>query len=154
MSNRKRKKERTKINWKLVGYFVLFCCALGGYTENDKEMMVISGFIIALIVIIKVIKYLTYKRNYRRMINQQEQSRTSAQYERSLMTPSLRYEILRRDGFRCQICGRTQADGVRLHVDHIVPISKGGKTEYDNLRVLCEDCNLGKGARYDPDGYN
>ena len=67
--------------------------------------------------------------------------------ERAKMSPSLRYDILKRDGFRCQICGASQKDGVRLHVDHIVPVSKGGKTEVSNLRTLCEKCNLGKGAK-------
>ncbi len=64
--------------------------------------------------------------------------------ERALLTESLRYDILRRDGFRCQICGATARDGVKLHVDHIVPVSKGGKTEPKNLRTLCDRCNLGK----------
>lgn len=65
--------------------------------------------------------------------------------ERALMTDKLRYKILKRDGFRCQICGRSAEDGVKLHIDHIIPVSKGGKTVESNLRVLCEDCNLGKG---------
>lgn len=64
--------------------------------------------------------------------------------ERRKMTSSLRYDVLRRDGFRCQLCGATASDGVLLHVDHIVPVSKGGKTEMSNLRTLCERCNLGK----------
>ena len=64
--------------------------------------------------------------------------------ERALMTDKLRYSILKRDGFRCQICGRSAQDGVKLHVDHIIPVSKGGKTVPSNLRTLCEDCNLGK----------
>lgn len=64
--------------------------------------------------------------------------------ERSLMTPSLRYDIMRRDGFKCVLCGRTADDGVKLHIDHIIPVSKGGKTVRENLRTLCEDCNLGK----------
>ncbi|MBO5511317.1 MAG: HNH endonuclease [Clostridia bacterium] len=76
------------------------------------------------------------------------------QRERALMTDRLRYEILRRDGFKCQICGATADDGVKLHVDHIKPVSKGGKTERNNLRTLCERCNLGKGAEYDPNGKN
>ena len=54
------------------------------------------------------------------------------------MTDSLRYDVLKRDGFRCVICGRTAEDGVKLHVDHIKPVSKGGKTEYENLRTLCD----------------
>ena len=64
--------------------------------------------------------------------------------ERSKMTPSLRYEVLRRDKFRCQICGASQSDGIKLHVDPIVPVSKRGKTELSNLRTLCDMCNLGK----------
>lgn len=64
---------------------------------------------------------------------------------RSQMTDKLRYSILKRDGFRCKICGRTAADGVKLHIDHIIPVSKGGESTPDNLRTLCETCNLGKG---------
>lgn len=75
---------------------------------------------------------------------QREIRRGQIEYERSLMTPTLRYEILKRDNFRCQICGSTAQDGVKLHIDHIVPVSKGGHTTADNLRVLCDRCNLGK----------
>ena len=64
--------------------------------------------------------------------------------QRRLMTDSLRYDVMRRDGFRCQICGAIAADGYKLHVDHIYPVSKGGKTEMSNLRTLCERCNMGK----------
>jgi len=67
--------------------------------------------------------------------------------QRRLLNDSLRYDILRRDGFRCQICGATAKDGYKLHVDHIVPVSKGGLTEPSNLRTLCERCNMGKGAK-------
>jgi hypothetical protein len=69
---------------------------------------------------------------------------TDEQKERNKMTAGLRYDILKRDGFKCKICGRSVEDGVKLHVDHIIPISKGGKTTWDNLRTLCQDCNLGK----------
>ena len=64
--------------------------------------------------------------------------------ERGMLTDSMRYDVLRRDGFRCVLCGASADDGARLHVDHIVPVSKGGKTEYNNLRTLCERCNVGK----------
>lgn len=80
--------------------------------------------------------------------------RNSINYERAIMTNSLRYDVLKRDKFRCVICGATAQDGVKLHVDHIFPVSKGGKTELDNLRTLCERCNRGKGAKYDYDGIN
>lgn len=64
--------------------------------------------------------------------------------ERSKLTKKLRYEILERDGYKCVLCGRTVKDGAILHIDHITPISKGGKTIPENLRTLCSDCNLGK----------
>lgn len=81
--------------------------------------------------------------------------RIEAQKERRLMTQDLRYRIMQRDHFRCVLCGRTtEEDGVKLHVDHILPVSKGGKTVPENLRTLCEDCNLGKGAKYSESGWN
>ena len=64
--------------------------------------------------------------------------------ERAKMTDSLRYDILKRDNFRCQICGSSAQDGVKLHVDHIIPVSKGGQTIESNLRTLCDRCNMGK----------
>jgi hypothetical protein len=64
-------------------------------------------------------------------------------YTRVPIPKSLRYEVLHRDGFRCQACGATHRE-TRLHIDHIVPVSRGGSTVKDNLQVLCEACNLGK----------
>jgi len=60
------------------------------------------------------------------------------------MTNDLLFNILRRDGFKCFVRGSTSRYGVKLHVDHIHPVSKGGKTEAANLQTLCERCNLGK----------
>lgn len=70
--------------------------------------------------------------------------RISSKYERSLMSDSLRYDVFTRDHYRCCICGASQKDGITLHVDHIIPVSKGGKTVMSNLQTLCDRCNLGK----------
>lgn len=59
----------------------------------------------------------------------------------------LRYQVLERDRGCCVLCGRSVVDGVKLHVDHIVPFSKGGMTVLENLQTLCDDDNLGKGNR-------
>ncbi len=61
---------------------------------------------------------------------------------------SLRYKVLVRDEFKCRLCGDSPAvnPGCRLHVDHLYPWSKGGKTVAENLRSLCQQCNLGKGS--------
>jgi hypothetical protein len=55
-----------------------------------------------------------------------------------------RFDIMNRDGFRCQLCGASSADGTQLHIDHRVPLAKGGSNEDDNLWTLCGHCNLGK----------
>lgn len=87
-------------------------------------------------------------------VERQIVTREGIAYERAIVTDSLRYDILKRDAFRCQICGASQKDGVTLHVDHIIPISKGGKSVPSNLRTLCNRCNLGKSNKYDPNGLN
>lgn len=63
---------------------------------------------------------------------------------------SLRYEVLKRDGFRCVKCGRSPATeaGVQLHVDHVLPWANGGETVFANLQCLCSECNLGKSNRH------
>ena len=68
--------------------------------------------------------------------------------EHAKVTRAMRYDVLRRDNFHCVRCGRGREDGVKLHVDHIVPVSRGGKTVMSDLQTLCEDCNCGKGNRY------
>jgi len=60
---------------------------------------------------------------------------------------SLRFEIFIRDDYRCQICGRDAADGVKLTVDHRIPAARGGADTHDNLWTLCYDCNAGKASR-------
>ena len=56
----------------------------------------------------------------------------------------LRFQVLTRDRFACQYCGR-RAPHVHLEVDHIVPKSQGGADTIDNLITGCYDCNRGKG---------
>ena len=56
----------------------------------------------------------------------------------------LRALVLMRDGARCQLCGAEARNGATLHVDHVVPWSKGGETTLENLQVLCHVCNIGK----------
>ena len=71
------------------------------------------------------------------------------QRDRHKISLSLRFEVLQRDRFRCTVCGANPAaePRCRLHVDHIRPWSRGGKTEPGNLRTLCAECNLGRDAR-------
>lgn len=63
--------------------------------------------------------------------------------ERKPISKRLRFEVLKRDAFTCQYCGKQPPDTV-LHIDHIVPVAKGGKNTLINLVTSCCDCNLGK----------
>ena len=58
----------------------------------------------------------------------------------------LRFIVMRRDNFKCKICGKSPANdiNIELHCDHIVPWVKGGETVEENLQTLCSKCNLGK----------
>ncbi|MDY4655952.1 MAG: HNH endonuclease [Eubacteriales bacterium] len=58
----------------------------------------------------------------------------------------IRFIVLKRDNFKCCVCGASPAKdpSVELHVDHIIPWSKGGETVLENLQTLCSKCNLGK----------
>lgn len=73
--------------------------------------------------------------------------------ERRNISLGLRFRVLSRDRFRCVLCGDHPAKNPAcdLHVDHITPWSKGGRTEFENLRTLCAQCNVGRGNRYDAD---
>ena len=64
--------------------------------------------------------------------------------ERGKVSNKMRFAIYKRDGYRCRCCGRRTKD---LEIDHIVPISKGGKSTYDNLQTLCRRCNKLKGTK-------
>jgi hypothetical protein len=58
----------------------------------------------------------------------------------------LRMAVLKRDKFKCVLCGRTPARNpeLQLELDHIIPWSKNGATVIDNLQTLCNECNNGK----------
>ena len=70
-----------------------------------------------------------------------------ARKQRSLMTKELRQQILVRDNYTYQICGKHMSDEVGLQIDRIIPVSKGGKTVPSNLQVLCSKCNVKKSNR-------
>jgi ATP adenylyltransferase len=66
------------------------------------------------------------------------------------LSGSLRYEILRRAGFRCELCGVSAGERA-IEVDHIFPRKHGGTDDLTNLQALCFKCNANKGARDDTD---
>lgn len=58
----------------------------------------------------------------------------------------VKYEVVRRDGFRCRYCG-IELDPDSITFDHVIPVSQGGASVAENLAIACMPCNLKKGAR-------
>ena len=54
--------------------------------------------------------------------------------------------LMSRDNKQCRCCGRKFGKGVKLEIDHILPVKLGGRTELDNLQLLCKTCNREKGT--------
>ena len=67
---------------------------------------------------------------------------TSGKKEFDEFTQAEKNEILRRDGFRCVVCGLGRESGLDLHIDHIKPRSSGGQGTIENGQVLCAPHNF------------
>lgn len=85
-----------------------------------------------------------YKKRQRQLLRQEKKIKPRDFYL-SDEWRELRFKVLRKFEFACLACGRKPPEIV-LHVDHIKPRSKYPKLElcFDNLQVLCADCNIGK----------
>tara|TARA_R100000501_G_C2606072_1_gene101821 strand:- start:8 stop:571 length:564 start_codon:yes stop_codon:yes gene_type:complete len=66
---------------------------------------------------------------------------------RKRLNNKLRFAVLERDEWKCQLCGAGSEARV-LEVDHIVPVSEGGEETMENLRTLCHECNIRKSQFY------
>lgn len=74
-------------------------------------------------------------------------------YHNTSRWKDLRYWVLREHEGRCCLCGRRATEGRPLEVDHIKPKSKYPQLQWDwdNMQVLCKDCNQGKSNKYEDD---
>ena len=83
-----------------------------------------------------------------------EQGRESVRRRRARLQGAETFEITPRDIRRmwsrqrgcCAYCGRSLPNG--YHVDHVIPVSRGGRNSVGNLVIACPECNLSKGARF------
>ena len=64
-------------------------------------------------------------------------------HKRKIITKSLALKTFDRDGYMCLVCKSRK----NLTADHVIPVSKGGKTELNNLQTLCQPCNSKKGTK-------
>jgi len=56
--------------------------------------------------------------------------------------------VIKRDGYFCRLCRKNLTE-TEIVFDHIIPFSKGGPTDVNNLRILCAECNQKRGASFD-----
>ena len=89
--------------------------------------------------------------NYNRKIRSPsfEMSLPSVIALKSFIKPSenpnfTRFNVFLRDKFECQYCG----SGNELTFDHLLPRSRGGKTDWNNVVTACSSCNVRKGGRF------
>ncbi len=73
-------------------------------------------------------------------------ARPTKTFPRRDISPSRRFAVLKRDRFTCTYCG-AKAPDVELHIDHVIPVCKGGTDGIENLATACAECNLGKGGQ-------
>ncbi len=70
----------------------------------------------------------------------------------SFVRAGIWWSVLARDKWTCCSCGRSsKEEGITLEVDHILPRSKGGTDDLDNLQTLCKKCNIGKSNKDNTD---
>lgn len=117
----------------------LYCSKINGQIYNSKSEDFYDSDILPLIA------RLNKKRGS--YFTDREIWNALCRVERGKVSNKMRFSIYARDGYRCCRCG---ASGrfVKLEIDHIIPIAKGGKSTYDNLQTLCHNCNVEKGDKY------
>ena len=71
------------------------------------------------------------------MLEQEEVRRKQPRQRIHIPSKKLVAQVLARDNYTCQYCGRTED----FSIDHIIPVIKGGETTLDNLQTLCNRCN-------------
>lgn len=70
------------------------------------------------------------------ILKEYEKRKTSIRYSK--------HNVFLRDGYECQYCG-TDVSRKTATLDHVLPVSHGGKTTFENTTTACADCNANKG---------
>ncbi|MEK6936278.1 MAG: HNH endonuclease [Nanoarchaeota archaeon] len=95
------------------------------------------------IINLEVLKYKLYLVLEEEKYKEWEKSKPKSNQRENPVPQKIRFEILKRDNFTCQYCGKKSPE-VELEVDHIEPYSKTKNNNPENLISSCKDCNRGK----------
>lgn len=73
-------------------------------------------------------------------------ARRRARLKDVTIEPVSRPKIIERDQRTCYLCGRIELADNEIHLDHVIPLSRGGAHSETNIKVTCAPCNISKGA--------
>lgn len=84
-----------------------------------------------------------YKKELRLQKQREKRSQEKSNFKREYIPPDIKMQVYHRDKFKCRYCGVSN-NSVKCQIDHIIPVSKGGTNDIDNLCLACKNCNLKK----------
>ena len=147
----KRRRSPPKDEWSVLAaiwmfwmVFGLLCVLAGIYSHSRDFLLGLAMLVVGTLPLVVPVATRGLWRRLHQSSNRRPASPIAA--SREPIPAGLRFAVLRRDGFRCAYCGRGEPEGVKLHIDHIVPVARAGKTELENLVTACATCNIGKSA--------
>ena len=73
--------------------------------------------------------------------------RTVEKPKRPGFRKGMRSRVFEKSGGLCAYCGTDIKYGGNWHIDHVIPISRGGKDEFENFAASCPTCNINKGDK-------
>jgi 5-methylcytosine-specific restriction endonuclease McrA len=139
----------------IVNSFVIF------YPIYDSILRIARNELDIFDLLISKLKYYSfyipeYEKNKQKLIEKDDlDNKTIMNLDaKNVVRAGIRWQVFERDNFKCVACGKSAIDGAILHVDHILPRSKGGKDEMDNYQTLCHLCNIGKSNKSNLDLRN
>ncbi|MFN9546563.1 MAG: HNH endonuclease [Cyanobacteriota bacterium] len=140
--------------FRLVEYFAIFFPVYDSYIQIAKGLPIRLDSLIALLNNWFEREFNNWSESEVERHREDEESHSSpdglaeiatlAAEKKVRVMPAIRWQVFQRDQWRCVSCGRNSHNGATLHIDHIVPRSRGGLDSLDNFQTLCDICNLGK----------
>lgn len=133
------KKKKSKVSKKILNPFSASKKDDWSWSPTEKDTPVA-----------KFKKTKTKKGKVRKLISRKD----NADFYNSKEWRAVRVRVLEKFNCSCMMCGRSPREHkIVIHVDHIKPRSKYPELslDFNNLQLLCEDCNMGKSNKYDTD---
>lgn len=134
----------------MVKNFVVFFPVYDSYIQMAKGLPLRLGSLVAKLSVWLERQMENQEGECEEKLQAIDESTTSAALsaeQKIRVMPAIRWQVFQRDQWKCVSCGRNSHNGAILHVDHIIPRSRGGLDGLDNYQTLCDICNIGKGNR-------